>query len=145
MFGKKPKATATIIILESPWPDFHSVDISQSEVWRFLCFYTVRLGESVIERNLIPKPAMGYALRFQFFFELYDYDRAYAELPSSGLPKSEKIMVELNNDEIYVLLRARYRELGDQLDRYNGNCKPTLARMTELAELVKPPAPGGRE
>lgn len=145
MFGKKPKGGATIIILESPWPDFHSVDISQSEVWRFLCFYTARLGESVIERNLIPKPAMGYALRFQFFFELYDYDRAYAELPSSGLPKPEKIMVDLNNDEIYVLLRAQYRQLGDQLDRHLGGCRQTLARMTQLAELVKPASPNARE
>lgn len=123
---------------EPEWPPFHEVLISHQEVWGFMCFYAQIIGERVIPKNLIPRRAMPEAERFNFWFCRYDYNKAYAELPSSGFKKPEKFMADLTNEEIYVLLRNQYKELGGQLDRYNGDCKPTLERMLELAKLVKP-------
>lgn len=127
---------------EPPWPKFHAVDISHHDVWLFMCFYAEQIGSSVIERNLIPKLAMmGYVARFNYWFYTYDYERALAAQSGPGIQKPERMMADLTNEEIFVLLKAQYKTLGNQLDRERGNCRETLARMMELASMTKPYVP----
>lgn len=107
-----------------------------------MCYYAEIIGRNVIRKNLIPRRAMPEAERFNFWFCRYDYNKAYAELPTSGFQKPEKFMADLTNDEIYILLREQHKVLGSQLglgsERYRGDLRATLARMSELAALTKP-------
>jgi hypothetical protein len=124
------------------------VAVSQKEIWTFMKVYADRLANTLLPQNCVPNSILtGDLQRLTDFAKLFDYATAMAEMPSYRNMEKRDVAIDLEQSEVYTLMRAAAKDLVYRLENTPFRCDTGTAikRLNELQAVMPPYKPPGDE
>jgi hypothetical protein len=116
-------------------------DVSQREIWTFMKVYADQLAEYLQPQNCVPNPVLnGPMKRLNDLAKLFDYATALAQMPSYRNVEIRDVSIELDQGEVYTLMKAAAKSLVVQLESQPFRCDTGTAikRLNELQAVMPP-------
>lgn len=119
------------------------VAVSQREIWDFMKAYADQLADYLQPQNCVPNSMINGSLqRLNELAKLFDYERAQRERGPDvyKIREPRTMTIELNQGEVYTLMRAAAKDLVGQLDSQPYRCDTGTAikRLNELQAVMPP-------
>ena len=117
------------------------VSVNQLEIWIFMKLYADQLADYLQPQNCIPNNVLNGPLqRLNDFAKLFDYANALTEIPTYRNVGKRDVAIDLNQSEVYILMKAAAKDLVYQLESTPFRCDTGTAikRLNELQAVMPP-------